>query len=87
MPKYFLMKSEPDVFSINDFAKLEDNTSPWDGNNYSFYYYYIDYYYILLLTGVRNFEARKTMKAMLVGDLALMYHSNAKKHSGNNNSF
>jgi len=40
--------------------------------------------FLLLLTGVRNFEARKTMKAMLVGDLALMYHSNAKKQTGNN---
>ena len=44
MPKYFLMKSEPDVFAITDFAKLENNTSPWDGNNNN-YYYYIDYSY------------------------------------------
>ena len=34
MPKYFLMKSEPNEFAITDFAKLEDNISAWDGNNY-----------------------------------------------------
>jgi predicted RNA-binding protein with PUA-like domain len=58
----FLMKSEPDVFSITDLSKLPNQTSPWDG--------------------VRNFEARKTLNSMNVGDLALMYHSNAKKETG-----
>lgn len=27
----FLMKSEPDVFSITDLSKLPNQTSPWDG--------------------------------------------------------
>jgi hypothetical protein len=28
---YFLMKSEPDVFSIDDLASRPDATEPWDG--------------------------------------------------------
>lgn len=56
-PKYWLMKSEPDVYSIDDLAR--DGTTFWDG--------------------VRNFEARNTMRdKMKVGDLALFYHSNAE---------
>ena len=30
-PAYFLMKSEPDVFSIDDLAKMPDQTEHWDG--------------------------------------------------------
>ena len=29
--KYWLMKSEPDCFSIDDLAKLPDKTTIWDG--------------------------------------------------------
>lgn len=29
--RYYLMKSEVDVFSIDDLAKREDQTEPWDG--------------------------------------------------------
>lgn len=28
---YFLMKSEPDVFSIDDLESRPDATEPWDG--------------------------------------------------------
>lgn len=57
--RYWLMKSEPDVFSIDDLAKSEKKTTFWDG--------------------VRNYQARNTMRDdMKVGDLVLYYHSNAK---------
>ena len=29
--KYWLMKSEPDVFSFDDLWKAKDRTTPWDG--------------------------------------------------------
>ncbi|WBF68606.1 EVE domain-containing protein [Desulfovibrio subterraneus] len=31
MPKYWLMKTEPGCFSIDDLKALPDSTSPWDG--------------------------------------------------------
>lgn len=31
MPKYWLMKSEPGCFSIDDLKNLPGGTSPWDG--------------------------------------------------------
>jgi len=31
MPRYWLMKSEPNVFSIDDLAKARDKTTRWDG--------------------------------------------------------
>lgn len=31
MPKYWLIKSEPDVFSIDDLANAEKKTTYWDG--------------------------------------------------------
>lgn len=49
------MKTEPDVFSIDDLQRR--GKEPWDG--------------------VRNYQARNHMRAMTVGDLALVYHSNA----------
>ena len=53
------MKSEPHVFSIDDLAKSEGQTTFWDG--------------------VRNYQARNTMRdEMKKGDLVLFYHSNAK---------
>jgi predicted RNA-binding protein with PUA-like domain len=52
----WLMKTEPDVFSIDDLRRL--GVSPWDG--------------------VRNYQARNFLRAMAVGDTALIYHSNAK---------
>lgn len=30
-PGYWLMKSEPDTFSIDDLQKAKNQTSPWDG--------------------------------------------------------
>lgn len=52
--KYFLLKSEPNCFSIDDLQK-EGKTS-W--------------------TGVRNFQARNTLRdSMSVGDLCFFYHS------------
>ncbi len=57
--RYWLVKSEPDVFSIDDLAKSTDQTTFWDG--------------------VRNYQARNTMRDdMKLGDLVLYYHSNAK---------
>ena len=29
--KYWLLKSEPDVFSIDDLYDCKDRTEPWDG--------------------------------------------------------
>ncbi len=52
---YWLMKTEPDVYSIEDLKS--DKTTYWDG--------------------VRNYQARNFMKDMKVGDLVLVYHSNA----------
>lgn len=34
MPKIYLMKSEPHVFSITDLQNSESQTSPWDGKHY-----------------------------------------------------
>ncbi len=31
MPRYWLMKSEPSVFSIDDLARAKDGTTRWDG--------------------------------------------------------
>jgi predicted RNA-binding protein with PUA-like domain len=53
---HYLMKSEPDVYSIDDLAKA--GRGVWEG--------------------VRNYQARNTMREMRVGDLVLFYHSNAK---------
>jgi predicted RNA-binding protein with PUA-like domain len=54
--QYWLMKTEPDVFSIDDLKK--NKTTLWEG--------------------VRNYQARNyMMNDMKVGDIALLYHSNA----------
>jgi len=31
MPRYWLMKSEPETFSIDDLARAKDGTTRWDG--------------------------------------------------------
>ncbi len=49
----WLMKSEPDVYSID---QLEKDKTTWWG-------------------GVRNYQARNSMKDMKVGDEVLFYHS------------
>jgi len=55
---YWLMKTEPDVFSIDDFLTRKNRTEGWNG--------------------VRNYEARNIMRdRMQVGDLVVIYHSNA----------
>lgn len=51
---YWLLKSEPDVYSIDDL--IRDGEGVWDG--------------------VRNYQARNNLRAMLPGDVALFYHSN-----------
>lgn len=51
--RHWLMKTEPDTFSIDDLARV--GTEPWNG--------------------VRNFQARNHMRAMLPGDGVLFYHS------------
>lgn len=53
---YWLLKTEPDVFSYSDLERL--GSSPWDG--------------------VRNYQARNHLRAMQLGDLALIYHSSTK---------
>lgn len=51
---YFLLKSEPDCFSIDDLARVGEES--W--------------------TGVRNFQARNTLRdSMNIGDLCFFYHS------------
>jgi len=59
--KYWLMKSEPDCYSIDDLKR--DKVEHWDGT--------------------RNYQVRNMMRDdMAVGDLAIFYHSNAKKETG-----
>jgi predicted RNA-binding protein with PUA-like domain len=55
---YWLLKSEPSTFSIEDLEKLPKTISAWDG--------------------VRNYQARNTLKSMQKGDLAFFYHSSCK---------
>lgn len=56
---HWLMKTEPDVFSIDDLENRPGRTEGWNG--------------------VRNYEARNLMRdRMKVGDLVVIYHSNAK---------
>lgn len=56
---YWLMKSEPDVFGIDDLIAKPSQQEHWDG--------------------VRNYQVRNMMRdAMMPGDLAFFYHSNAK---------
>jgi predicted RNA-binding protein with PUA-like domain len=56
--RYWLVKSEPDVFSFDDLLARPKQTTHWDG--------------------VRNFQARNTMRdAMKKGDLVFFYHSSA----------
>ena len=52
---YWLMKSEPEAYSIDDLER--DGTTLWDG--------------------IRNYQARNFMRAMVPGDRAFFYHSNA----------
>jgi predicted RNA-binding protein with PUA-like domain len=58
LSRYWLIKSEPDVFSIEDLAAAPGRRSSWDG--------------------VRNYEARNNLRAMAVGDLAFLFHSNVR---------
>ena len=57
MRNYWLVKSEPSTFSIEDLARSPHKTTCWEG--------------------VRNYQARNFLNAMVVGDLAFFYHSNA----------
>jgi predicted RNA-binding protein with PUA-like domain len=52
---YWLVKTEPETYSIDDFAK--DKITCWDK--------------------IRNYQARNNLQSMKVGDLVLVYHSNA----------
>jgi predicted RNA-binding protein with PUA-like domain len=53
---FWLVKTEPHVYSIDDLRR--DKITAW--------------------TGVRNYQARNFLKQMEVGDLVLVYHSNAE---------
>jgi predicted RNA-binding protein with PUA-like domain len=55
---YWLMKSEPSTFGIDDLARARNRTSSWDG--------------------VRNFQARNSLRAMKRGDLSFFYHSSCE---------
>lgn len=57
-PNFFLLKSEPQEFSIQDLAKKKGSMEEWDG--------------------VRNYEARNSMRSMAIGDRAFFYHSSCK---------
>ena len=57
MASYWLLKSEPLVFSIDDLALSPQGTTCWEG--------------------VRNYQARNFLRAMMVDDKAFFYHSNA----------
>ena len=54
--KHWLVKTEPDVYSIDDLK--HDKRTEW--------------------TGVRNYQARNYLQDMQVGDMVLVYHSNAE---------
>lgn len=54
---YFLVKSEPETYSWQQFSK--DGKTMWEG--------------------VRNYAARKNLRAMCAGDLVLFYHSGEDK--------
>lgn len=53
---FWLVKTEPHVYSIDDLQR--DKVTSW--------------------TGVRNYQARNFLREMSVGDLVLVYHSNAE---------
>ena len=52
---YWLLKTEPDVFSFADLLASPEQTTLWEG--------------------VRNFQARNSLRAMKTGDKVLIYHS------------
>ena len=54
---YFLVKSEPETYSWQQFVK--DGRTMWEG--------------------VRNYPARKNLRAMKTGDMVLFYHSGDEK--------
>lgn len=55
--QYWILKTEPDVFSYDDL--VSQKKSCWDG--------------------VRNYQARKNLRSMEVGDITVIYHSNVGK--------
>jgi predicted RNA-binding protein with PUA-like domain len=57
--RFWLVKTEPDVFSFDDLLAAKNQTTFW--------------------SGVRNYQARNTMRdEMKLGDRVLVYHSNAE---------
>ena len=56
---YWLIKSEPDLWSITQQEKAGFKGAIWDG--------------------VRNYQARNSLKKMRKGDLCFFYHSNIGK--------
>ncbi|MBK9294310.1 MAG: EVE domain-containing protein [Oligoflexia bacterium] len=57
--QYWILKTEPDVFSFEDL--INKKTACWDG--------------------VRNYQARKNLRLMELGDIAIIYHSNIGKEA------
>ena len=54
-PKFWLVKTEPESFSIDDLAAAKDQIACWDG--------------------VRNYQARNSLREMKLGERVLFYHS------------
>jgi hypothetical protein len=89
-PRYFLMKSEPDTFSIQQLAGLPKQTSCWEGvRNYQVrvvgWWYWIGLACLLFRLSFTLFplmQARNIMRdEMRVGDQAFFYHSSCKVRS------
>ncbi len=55
--QYWILKTEPETFSMDDLMSKEFEM--WDG--------------------VRNYQARNSMRAMQLGDLCLIYHSGKER--------
>jgi predicted RNA-binding protein with PUA-like domain len=53
--KFWLVKTEPESFSIDDLAAAKNRTTCWNG--------------------VRNYQARNSLREMKLGERVLFYHS------------
>ncbi len=69
--QYWLLKSEPDVWSIDQQKKAGIKGAPWDGVR--------NYQAAKNWDGVRNYQAAKNLKSMKKGDQCFFYHSNIGK--------
>ncbi len=63
MSSYWLLKTEPGVFSFGDLLDAPEQRAASEG---------------VMWEGVRNFQARNFLREMNAGDKALIYHSSCK---------